>query len=170
MVINPLWKGSNPVMSLSIRIVSSPPYCGFPSFSHQFPAVVVTGLVEVVAVVIAELVVEVAVVAMTVVEVVTGAVVEVVEVVHDASIRDSIIRPVNANQVTPFFIQTPSLFKNRGEFNIFPRSGICSSKYFYGAGGYPGIKIHTRIFAAISISNIELMTRITSGLTLVNIC
>jgi hypothetical protein len=156
MVINPLWKGSNPVISLSIRIVSSPPYCGFPSFSHQFPAVVVTGLVEVVAVVIAELVVEVAVVAMTVVEVVTGAVVEVVEVVHDASIRDSIIRPVNANQVTPFFIQTPSIFKNRGDFNIFPRSGYPFLELFLRCRRLSWTEIHAQVFTAISISNMVI--------------
>jgi hypothetical protein len=112
-------------MSLSIRIVISPPYCGFPSLSHQLPEVVVVGIVEVVVVAIDVLVVLGAVMVVVVVEVAAGAVVEVVEVVHDASSMESIISPVNVIQITPFFIQTPSLFwQTAGEHIFFPTQDI----------------------------------------------
>jgi hypothetical protein len=52
-------------------------------------------------------------------------VVEVVEVVHDASSMESIISPVNVIQITPFFIQTPSLFwQTAGEHIFFPTQDI----------------------------------------------
>jgi hypothetical protein len=109
-------------MSLSIRIVISPPYCGFPSLSHQLPEVVVVGIVEVVVVAIDVLVVLGAVMVVVVVEVAAGA---VVEVVHDASSMESIISPVNVIQITPFFIQTPSLFwQTAGEHIFFPTQDI----------------------------------------------
>jgi hypothetical protein len=71
---------------------------------------VVTGFVVAVVVFIAVVVVLVWVVLIVEVEVAAWVEVVVVEVVHDASIRDITIRLVMAIQVTPFFIQTPSLF------------------------------------------------------------
>jgi hypothetical protein len=99
-------------MSLSTLKVISPPYWGTPNLSHHFPlvAVVVTGFVVAVVVFIAVVVVLVWVVLIVEVEVAAWVEVVVVEVVHDASIRDITIRLVMAIQVTPFFIQTPSLF------------------------------------------------------------
>jgi hypothetical protein len=83
---------------------------------------VVVGIVEVVVVAIDVLVVLGAVMVVVVVEVAAGA---VVEVVHDASSMESIISPVNVIQITPFFIQTPSLFwQTAGEHIFFPTQDI----------------------------------------------
>jgi hypothetical protein len=85
------------------RILISPPYCGLPSESHQFPAVaalVVAGglVVDVVTGTVVDAVVFTAVV---VVDDEAGV---VVDVVQDANTRDVTIKQVSAIQIIPLFI------------------------------------------------------------------
>jgi len=89
-------------MSLVIRRVISPPYCGWPRLSHQFPVVAV---VVVVGLVVVAVVVVVVVAGVTVVFVPW-----VVVLAHDAITSDITMRHVNNNQIAPFFIQTSLYF------------------------------------------------------------
>jgi hypothetical protein len=97
--------GSKFAILLFIRITISPPYCGLPSLSHQFPADgVVVGFTV-------DKVVEVVLAAVAVTEVVNVVfwdllVTEVddVEVVQEAKINDVMMREVSTIQIVPLFI------------------------------------------------------------------
>jgi len=99
-----------------IAAVITPPYCGVPKLSHQFPVevvVVVTTTVVDVFVwgdVVVTLVV-VAVVALAVVDIVVDDVVVVVDELQDANTNESTIRLVNATPIIPFFIAASFLIK-----------------------------------------------------------
>ena len=93
-------------ISLFVRRLSSPPYCGVPSLSHHFPwavEVVVDLVVDGCPVVV--VVVVVVLVTAGVVELVV--VVVVVEVVQEAKTSDVRMRQVNAVQMAPLFICPP---------------------------------------------------------------
>jgi len=86
-------------------MINSPPYCGFPSLSHQLPFVL--------AVVVVDLEVCIAVVVAIGIDAVVTAVVDVVvlvaivvDVVQDAKTSDVTMRQVNAIQVVPIFISS----------------------------------------------------------------
>jgi hypothetical protein len=84
-----------------IRIIMSPPYCGLPRLSHQFPAFEVVGFV--VGAIVGTVVDVVLVV--IVVGVVAWVDVEVgVDVVQDARISDVTMRQVSNIQIVPLFI------------------------------------------------------------------
>jgi len=94
-------------MSLAIRSVKVPPYCGLPRLSHQFPAAGVGELVTVFAVVGVKDVVEFILVVDVVIwgdcDVSVG--VDVV-LVQDAKNRVVIMIHVNGNQLIPLFMST----------------------------------------------------------------
>ena len=86
-----------------IRTTISPPYCGLPRLSHQFPVVAVVVAVVVGGVVVLVVVVLVVVVVVLVVDV--GVEVDdVVFVVQDAKTKDATIRQLSAIQITPLFM------------------------------------------------------------------
>ena len=100
--------GSKFVILLVVRREISPPYCGFPSESHQFPVVVepvVAGglVVDVVTGAVVDVVVFT-----TVVIVVTAGLddvaVDVVAVAQDANTSDVTIKQASAIQIIPLFI------------------------------------------------------------------
>ena len=104
--------GSQLPISACSRRVKTPPYCGVPRLSHQFPVtVVVVGVVVVTAVMVAVVVVGVVEIEVLVV-VVTNVIVDVADLVQDAKTRDVITRKVSTIQPIPLFIQTPLLFCN----------------------------------------------------------
>jgi hypothetical protein len=86
-------------------MIKSPPDCGVPSESHQFPVGVV--VVEVVVGVVVVVVLVVVVVVLVVVVVDVGVV--VVDLEQDAKTIDVTMRQVNIIQMAPFFIQTSFL-------------------------------------------------------------
>ena len=97
------------VMLELIAAVITPPYCGVPRLSHQFPVEVVDTVVVTIALDVVEVgvIVEVVVVAITeVVVVVAGIVVELVvfDEEQDANTSDVTIKMVSAIQITPLFI------------------------------------------------------------------
>jgi hypothetical protein len=81
--------GSNFVMFWGIASTISPPYCGLPRLSHQFPVVVVVVVIGG---------------AVAVVVVVVDVGVDVVEVPQDAKTSDVTMRQVNTIQIAPLFI------------------------------------------------------------------
>ena len=88
--------------------VSSPPYVGLPSLSHQCPVVaVVVVVVEVGGAVVVVVVVFIVVVVLVVVDV---DVVVVVVLLQDAKTIDITMRQVIAIQIVPFFISTSLYF------------------------------------------------------------
>jgi hypothetical protein len=88
--------------------VNWPPYCGLPRESHQLPVVaeVLVGVVGFVTTVVEVVVV------VTCAEVIVVAefdvVVVVVELLQDVSIKAEMIKILNPNQITLFFIFPPS--------------------------------------------------------------
>jgi hypothetical protein len=96
--------GSKFAILLFIRITISPPYCGLPSLSHQFP---VDG-VDVGFTV--DKVVEVVLGAVAVTEVVNMVVWDLpvtdVDVVQEAKINDVKMREVSTIQINPLFISS----------------------------------------------------------------
>ena len=87
----------------------SPPYCGLPRLSHQFPVVAV---VVVLVVDVGGAVVVVVVLVVVVVVVVDFDVVVVVDVVlvQDTKTSDITMRQVSAIQIVPLFIHTSFIF------------------------------------------------------------
>jgi len=117
-ILAPEYHGSKATMSLEYEITKSPPYCGLPRLSHQFPvtavvvAVVVVGVVVVVVVVVVVLVVDV------------GVEVDDVVLLHDAKTSDATTRQVSSIQVIPFFIQTSINFRILTENLPWPYSQV----------------------------------------------
>jgi hypothetical protein len=96
--------GSKLVISLFIRRVIVPPYCGVPRLSHQLPVVeVVVGFIEVCAILVV-----VSGGAVVLVEaVLTGVVdVDVVDDLQDDKISDITMRQVSIIQIIPLFISS----------------------------------------------------------------
>ena len=88
-------------MFLLYLITNSPPYCGVPSLSHQFPVVTVVAVVVLVVVIVLVVVV----VVLVVLDIVVDAVVDVVVfVAQDAKTRDVTRKQVSAIQMAPPFI------------------------------------------------------------------
>ena len=93
-------------MSLFVRMVMVPPYCGTPSLSHQFPvAVFVTGVVVIMVVVVdVEVGLDVKLVVDVGMDVVLDGVFEVVfDVAQDESRIAVTIKKLKHNQVNLFF-------------------------------------------------------------------
>ena len=94
-------------MLAGIEITSSPPYCGLPSLSHQFPVVGVVIEVEVDVNVVVGVDVGVDVRVVVGLDVDTDVGVEIdddVELVQDASSIAAIIKQLRLDQITLFFI------------------------------------------------------------------
>ena len=90
-------------MSLFVRMVKFPPYCGLPSLSHQFPlAVVVVAIVVGSVVVVSGSVVVDVVFVVDVVEV-AADVDTVVDLAHDASNMAATSMRLKPNQITLLF-------------------------------------------------------------------
>jgi hypothetical protein len=91
-------------MSVAIRKIIVPPYCGIPRLSHQFPVTAV--VVGVVVVTIAAVVVEVAVLVVVVVVVLVVAEIDVVDVFNVEQDDNSIAatrKKIKPNQINLFF-------------------------------------------------------------------
>jgi len=87
------------------EMVNSPPYCGLPSLSHQFPVVIVVVAVGFVVFAVAVMVARVVVLANVdvVMDVVTDGMVDV-DVLQDPKTSDVTKSQASSTQITPFFI------------------------------------------------------------------